>query len=101
VASRKDKAERFVGDVLQDGDRADEIADEDIADYADRWNFTIIDNIGRRKSVPRTNKDDTIVDLRDQVEDLQTKNDLLQDQLDQISDVLSGNGDEDAEYDED
>jgi hypothetical protein len=99
VASRKDKAERFVRDVLQDESRADEIDNEDVADYADRRGFTIIDNIGRRKGMPRKNKDDTITDLQDHIEDLRAENDLLQNQLDQISDVLAGSGDD--EYDDD
>jgi hypothetical protein len=41
AAERKRKAEAFVRDVLGDEDRADEIADEDVLDYADRRQFTI------------------------------------------------------------
>lgn len=41
---RKEKAERFVRDVLGDSERADEIADESLEDYADRRKIQLADN---------------------------------------------------------
>ena len=41
VQSRKDKAVRFTENVLDDPDRADEIADESLEDYAERRGFTL------------------------------------------------------------
>ena len=42
VEGRKEKAVRFVRDVLDDPDRADEIEDESVEDYAERRKFQII-----------------------------------------------------------
>src|SRR5258708_5151116 len=44
LESRKEKAERFVRDVLGDTERADEIADESLEDYADRRKIQLADN---------------------------------------------------------
>ena len=52
VESRKEKAVRFVRDVLGDSDRADEIAAEDIESYAERRRFEIV-NSGRRKRLKK------------------------------------------------
>ena len=42
VQARKDKAVRFVRDVLDDPERADEIEDESLEDYAERRKFQIV-----------------------------------------------------------
>lgn len=52
LEGRKEKAVRFVEDVLDDPDRADEIAAESLEDYAARRRFTLKDNPGRRAFVP-------------------------------------------------
>jgi CCR4-NOT transcriptional regulation complex NOT5 subunit len=39
VESRKERAVRFTRDVLDDPDRADEIEDETLEDYAERHGF--------------------------------------------------------------
>ena len=44
IESRREKAERFVRDVLGDPERADEIADESLDDYAARRKIKILDN---------------------------------------------------------
>lgn len=41
IERRKDQAVRFVRDVLDDPDRADEIDDESLEDYAERKGFAI------------------------------------------------------------
>jgi hypothetical protein len=47
IESKKDKAVRFLRDVLEDEDRADEIEDESAEDYAERKgrskNFRLIE----------------------------------------------------------
>jgi hypothetical protein len=97
VASRKDKAERFVRDVLQDDDRADEIADESVESYADRKHYVISNP---RRSTVANGNGQTKQDLLDQIADLQDENDDLQDQLDAIQDVLSGVDGDDGDDDE-
>lgn len=101
VASRKDQAERFVRDVLSDDDRADEISDESVQDYADRRHFDIIDN-PRRLNRHMANGQ-TKQDLLNEIADLQDENDFLQSQIDAIGDVLAGpddDGDDDHDDDE-
>jgi hypothetical protein len=72
VQSRKDRAVRFVRDVLSDPDRAAEIEDEPLESYAARRRFQI-QNPNR--------KERTMASLRQQVDD-------LQDVLDQVEGVL-------------
>jgi hypothetical protein len=110
--SRKDKAVRFVRDVLDDPERADEIEDEDLEDYAERRKIQLTNQ--RRNAVmakggnggydPRTKQD-----LLDEVDDLQHENQDLQDQLDAIQDILTpadeeedddGDGDDDDDDDQ-
>jgi hypothetical protein len=102
VAARKDKAERFVRDVLQDSDHADAIASEDVQSYADRKHLKITNP--RREST-MANGSQTKQDLLDEISDLQDENDALQAQLDAIQDVLAGPDDDgmddDGTYDDD
>ena len=99
VEERKRKAEQFLRDVKDDADRADEVSDESVEDYAERRHFDIIDNpLGRIKTMP--NGTPSKADLMDQIQDLQDENDALQSQLDAISDVLDGGGD-DSDDDDD
>ena len=94
VQAKKEKAERFVRDVIGDDDRADEIADETVEDYAGRKRLVI--NSGRTRTT-MANGNPSKQDLLDQVADLQDENDALQAQLDAIQDVLSGaDGDDDG-----
>ena len=44
VQSRKDAAVRFLEDVKDDPDRASEVADESLEDYAERRHVEFIDN---------------------------------------------------------
>jgi hypothetical protein len=124
VAGRKDKAERFVRDVLGDDDRADEIADESVEDYADRRKIQIADNphggtMTVRTSNPRGKK--SVVQMKtdngtsrianageiqvaaehlNELNDLQRENEVLQDRLDKIADLASAPNDEESETDE-
>ncbi|MCI0625911.1 MAG: hypothetical protein L0387_30430 [Acidobacteria bacterium] len=88
VETSKDRAARFVENVLGDPDRADEIRDEGPEDYAERKGIQIVSN-PRRPNVA-TSK-------RDLEEELQEANDYieeLEDKLDRISDVAGGDEEE-------
>ena len=56
LQARKEKAVRFVRDVLADPNRADEIADESLEDYAQRRKIQITNPTNRRKAIMATTK---------------------------------------------
>jgi len=95
VAERKDKAERFASNVLEDDELADEIADETIEDYADRRHFEIINPRDRRNSTMASKREK---ELLDRIAELEDENDDLNDRLDSISDLVGT--DEDADDDD-
>ena len=66
LQAREDQAVRFTENVLDDPDRADEIADESLEDYAERRKIQIT-NTGRRRNGSMPSKQD----LQDQIADLQ------------------------------
>jgi cell shape-determining protein MreC len=94
---RKEKAVRFTRDVLDDPDRADEIADESLEDYAERKKIALA-NPRRKRNMARRAK--TREELQDEIDDLKSENQQLQDQLDSIADIVAP-GDEDEDQDED
>ena len=99
IQGRKEKAVRFVRDVLGDPDRAEEIAEESLEDYAARRKFEIM-NPTRRATMPRKTIEDyraDIADLKDQIGELEEENETLQDQLDQISDIAAGEEEEEED----
>jgi hypothetical protein len=73
LQSRKDKAVRFVRDVLDDPDGADEIEDEDLEDYADRRHIELV-NPRRTESMANGGNGRTKQDLLDEITDLQAEN---------------------------
>jgi Skp family chaperone for outer membrane proteins len=92
---------RFTRDVLADPDRAEEIADESLEDYAERRKIKLINPQRRRviMSKPRTK-----AELEAEVSDLQNENQELQDQLDAIADIVrpdDASGEEEADEDGD
>jgi acyl carrier protein phosphodiesterase len=97
VESRKEKAVRFVRDVLDDPDRADEIESEPLEDYAERRRIQILNprvNMARRTP--------TKEELQDRIRDLEEENETLQDQLDSVADIVAPvEEDEDEENGED
>jgi hypothetical protein len=99
LQSRKDKAARFVRDVLDDPDRADEIEDEDLESYADRRGFELIDNPRRVEGMANGGNGRTKQDLLDEIDDLRADNQDLKDQLDAIQDIISGPEEEEEEDD--
>jgi len=91
LESRKDKAVRFTRDVLGDAERASEIEDESLDDYAARRHMQL-SNPERRHIVPRKTVDDyraEIAELKDEVKELEDENEDLQEQLDQISEIVA------------
>jgi hypothetical protein len=51
LQSRKEQAVRFTRDVLGDPERADEIAEEGIEDYAQRRKIQIINSSKRKNAI--------------------------------------------------
>jgi cell shape-determining protein MreC len=87
LEQRKQQAVRFVRDVLQDPDRAGEIADESVEDYAERRRIKI-QNPLRRFSMPSKRQ------LEERVRELEEENEDLNDRLDQITDLATPEEDE-------
>jgi hypothetical protein len=102
LQSRKEKAVRFARDVLDDPDRAEEIADESLDDYADRRKIQITNPTIRRIAIMPRGK--TKAELEAEIADLQEENQELQDQLDAVADIVSpddGDEEEDESGDDD
>jgi hypothetical protein len=96
LQSRKDKAARFVRDVLGDPDRAEEIEEESLEDYAERRKITLTNPSGRVAVIM------TKEELLDRVQDLEEENQQLQDRLDAVADLVNGDeGDDDDDDDDD
>ena len=91
LEARKAKAVRFTHDVLGDSDRADEIEDESLEEYAERRHIQVVNPKGVRKMPVQTRRE-----LLDRIEELETENEDLQSRLDEISDII-GEGDEEDE----
>jgi len=100
IASRKKKAERFERNVLGDEDRAAEIADESIEDYAERRKFEIVNPQRSNRTMAKKNTAPTRQDLLDRVAELEEENQDLADQLDAIADIVSPDDDESDETDD-
>ena len=98
LESRKAKAVRFTRDVREDDDRADEIEDETLEAYAQERRIKLVNPKGARKMPVLTRRE-----LQDRITELEAENEDLQSRLDEISDIVTGNGDaeeEDEEEDE-
>ena len=86
VQSRKDKAVRFVRDVLDDPERAAE-------DYAERRKFQILNPTERKKEMA------TKRELEERIQELEEENEELQGRIDEILEIVSpmDEGDEESE----
>jgi hypothetical protein len=98
LQARKDKAVRFTRDALGDTDRAEEIAEESLEDYAERRHIKLISSSRRRNGIMASAK--TKVDLEQEIADLQDENQELSDQLDAIADIVSTDDDDSGEDEE-
>jgi predicted RNase H-like nuclease (RuvC/YqgF family) len=103
VQSSKDKAVRFTRDVLGDPERAEEIEDESLDDYAARRHMQLSNPLHRsqrRHTTPRKTVEDyraELADLKAEVEELEDENEDLQERLDKISDLTAGYNEEDED----
>ncbi len=101
LETRKEKAVRFVDNVLGDPDRAAEISEESLDDYAARRKITLSNPAQRFKQttsrkenrMPRENIDD----LKDRIEDLEEENEILSEKLDAVAQLVSDEDDADDE----
>ena len=101
VEGRKEKAARFTETVLRDPDRADEIRDESVEDYAERRKFQIINP--RRPSMAHKSPEELreeISNLKEQIRDLEEQNQDLEDRLAEIADISSPDEEEEEEDEE-
>lgn len=89
LQGRKEKAVRFVRTVLQDDERADEIADESLEDYAERRKIKLLN--------PRGEPMATKQELLDQIRELEEENETLQSQLDEVADIVAPPEEEEGE----
>lgn len=87
---RKEQAVRFTENVLDDPDRADEIADESLEDYAERRHIKLL-NPRCQTTMPSK------AELMERIRELEEENDELQDQLDKIADIAAPPEGEDEE----
>jgi hypothetical protein len=86
VASRNDKAVRFVREVLDNADRADEIEGEFLDDYATRRRIQLLNPRTRKMAIAK--RVQSRQELQDRIHELEEENETLQDQLDQITDIV-------------
>jgi predicted RNase H-like nuclease (RuvC/YqgF family) len=103
VEGRKEKAARFTETVLGDSERAQQIRDESLEDYAELRKFEIT-NPKRGAIMARKTAEDyraEVADLKAEISDLEQENESLQEQLDQIVDIVSPEEGESDEEDED
>jgi hypothetical protein len=84
LESRKAKAARFARDVLEDPDRAAEIEDESLEDYAERRRFQIRNPKGAKPVAVPTRRE-----LFDRIKELESENEDLQTQIDEIADIVT------------
>jgi hypothetical protein len=80
--------------VLGDLDRAEEIEEESLEDYAKRRKITLTNPLGRSTAIM------TKQELLDRVQDLEEENQQLQDRLDAVADLVSEDDDEEEEEEE-
>ncbi|MDA2912982.1 hypothetical protein MYX77_03305 [Acidobacteriia bacterium AH_259_A11_L15] len=82
---------RFVQDVLGGPDRADEIEEASLEDYAGRRKIEILENPQGGISMPSKEE------MLRKIKELEEENDELQDQLDEITDIVAGPEEEEGE----
>lgn len=103
VAASKRKAVSFTENVLEDPDRAAEIEAESVEDYADRKKF-LIENPNREDTMPETMTKDQLEELLDDVGekldqalDPKLTREELVELVEQASDLIEGDEEEEME----
>jgi hypothetical protein len=105
VQSRKDKAVRFVRDVLDDPDRAEEIDHESVRDYSSRRGFTITNPKSQECALPSAKAEVTelegvlgeVQDLLEEAYAPEATREELAEAIGNALDVIEGEGEEEAE----
>lgn len=118
VQDRKEKAERFVRDVLDDPERADEIADGSLEEYAEGRKIQIAESprggsmakikvfnphraSNPRRQMTQENPQAGRSELLARIRELQEENDKLQDTLGKVGDLAAAPKDgRDEDHDE-
>jgi hypothetical protein len=98
LESRKAQAVRFTRDIRDDPDRADEIEDESLEDYAERRHIKLLNpklKGARQMATPSRQE------LLDRIAELEEQNDELQGKLDDVLDVVAPPDEEAEEEEED
>jgi hypothetical protein len=80
---------RFIRDVLNGPDRADEVEDEDLESYAERKRLKI-SNPRRKLNMANGGDGHTKQDLLNEIDEFLQENQDLQTKLDAIADIISG-----------
>ena len=106
VQAMQEKAVRFLHDVVDDPDRADEFEAMSPEEYAEHKGVEIENPSparGKENKTRRLQMDrPTYRELKDRIEELEEENQALNDKLDSISDIVSeAEEDEEDEDDED
>jgi len=99
LQGRKEKAVRFVREVLGDPERAEEIAEESLEDYAQRRKIQLLNPFMRRNAIMATTR--SKAELEAEIADLKDENEELQDQLDAIADIVAPEDEDDDSTDGD
>lgn len=86
IRSRKEQAVRFVRDVLDDSERADEITEESLDDYAHRRKIMIANP---QRTERRMANIKTRTQLQREVSALKEENEELQNRLDEILEIAA------------
>jgi len=98
IAARQEKAVQFTDKVRDDPDRADEIADMSVEEYAQERGFKVVNPSGRRSTLVPKTRTELIQENRDLKEQVAE----LEDRLDQVADLVlpDGEGEEGEEGEE-
>jgi hypothetical protein len=107
LEGRKEKAERFTRDVLEDPERADEIGRESLEEYAARRKIELSNPTKRRKRrmatrrrLSREQLEHRVSELEEENSDLQEENSDLQEKLDDVASIVSPEEEDAEEEDE-
>lgn len=94
LEDRKAKAVRFLENVLGDPDRAAEVEDESLEDYAARRRIQLV-NLNRSSRTMATKRE-----LEERISELEDENQELSDQLDSIADIVAPDEEPEEEEEE-
>ena len=75
--------------IVAGPDKADDIEDEDLDKWIERKGITLIDNPGEGSLKTVANSNSSKDELLDRIDELESENSDLQDQLDAIQDIVS------------